>query len=519
MKGRRPGLVYGFASVMLSFLVLCSTLWYGFGGDQAWFSYCAWVWRKFGQVPYVDVFEQNFPGIFIIHYFVQAVLGEGVSAFRFFDLAWQTATAFLLYLAAGRIFANRLSGLLAAVLYSLYYVNLGLWHTGERDGFLLLLYVSSFLLLFRREPAEAGIFDVVPSGLLLGVGFIIKPIAVFEWLVLAALIWKSSQAKFSSLLGYGFGLVLPFAACILYYWHLGGLDEFFTCLFSFNFKVYLDYGLSGFRGLLKGMLMIDYLRANLLLWLGGVLVVPFLSKLSAAGRKLGFWGLLLLAGAYSGYLFQGKYGYHFYYHEAPVWGMLCIFAGGGWSLAIRFLAARWDSRRIIPSTLFSLALMICGLLLFRPEVKDYFSRALRSSPNTGRHQSPYYHNIWEIAGYVRSRTRPKDGVQVWGGETGINYFSRRRAHSRFPNTLHLVPFRPGQELLSPLQRRLGEEFLADLKKNPPVYFIISTLPYFNQSSCKNALVQDYAEVWDFVRSRYFLEKDWAGSVEIWRLRD
>jgi hypothetical protein len=503
---------------MLSFLILLSLLWYGFGGDQSWFSYCAWVWRTFGQPPYIAEFEQNFPGVFIIHYFVQATLGESMTAFRVFDLAWQTATALSIYLVATRIFKNPLAGLLSALLYSVYYVNLGLWHTGERDGFLLLLYLSSFLLLTRKGKERPGIFAASLCGLLLGFGFLVKPVAAMVGAVFAGLILKSCRSKLFSLLTFLASAALPFVACLIYYWRLGGLHDFLNGILFFNYNIYLDYGLSGFAGLLNGLVMRDYLLSNLVILSGAILLLLLRKNIPDSSGGYVIWLLLILAGSYAGYLFQAKYAYHFYYHQAPVWGALCVFAGAGWALGIDLINAKWKSYRAARTAIFAAAVIGCSVGLMRPEIRSYLAKALRHSPDDGRYQAPYYLYNRQVADYVQKRTGPEDRVQVWGGELGINYFSRRRAPSRFANTLHLVPFRPGRESLSPMQKQYGAELLASLEKTPPAYFIVSVLPYIKIDNCKTVLVQDYPELWQFVMNNYLLEKNVAGYVEIYRLK-
>jgi len=508
MDERGPGYIYGFASVLFSFLILLCLLWYGFGGDQAWFSYCAWVWRKFGQPPYIAVFEQNFPGIFIIHYFIQSFLGESITALRVFDLAWQTATAFLIYLVSVRIFKNPFAGMLSAVLYSIYYVNLGLWHTGERDGFLLLLYLASFHLLIRKPGERPGPAAAMLCGLLLGFGFLVKPVAAIPGLIFAGFIFKSGKSRLISVPAFIACSGLPFLACLIYFWHLGGLKDFINGIFFFNYNIYLDYGLSGFAGLLGGMIMKDCLLGNLLVLIGAFLLLLLHKKTPPEtgihARRL----LLILAGSYAGYLFQAKYAYHFYYHQAPVWGTLCLFSGAGWALTINLANEKWGAFRKTKTVIFAAALTAGSVLLMRPEIRSFLAQALRLSPDHGRYQAPYYRYNRQVADYVQKHTAPEDRVQVWGSELGINYFSRRRAPSRFPNTLHLVPFRPGRESLSPMQKQFGEELLGSLQKAPPEYFIVSVLPYFDVMNTKTVLVQDYPELWQFVKKNIPLKRMW-----------
>ena len=49
-----------------------------------------------GAVPYRDVFDMNFPGVYLVHLLVVRVLGVGDLAWRLFDLGWLAATVMLL---------------------------------------------------------------------------------------------------------------------------------------------------------------------------------------------------------------------------------------------------------------------------------------------------------------------------------------------------------------------------------------------------------------------------------------
>jgi len=155
LKANRQKWIYFALSISISALVLLPTLWYAFGPDHGMGAYAAWIWRRFGQLPYVNYFEGDFPGIFLIYYFIQTVLGESVTGFRAFDLIWQTATIAFLYLITERAFRKPMAGLIASLLYAIFYLGLGFWNTGERDGFLLLPCAAAFWLYFRRARRAA----------------------------------------------------------------------------------------------------------------------------------------------------------------------------------------------------------------------------------------------------------------------------------------------------------------------------------------------------------------------------
>src|SRR2546423_2443578 len=54
--------------------------------------YIAWRIGE-GAVPYRDLFDMNFPGVYLIHLAVLRTLGAGDGGWRAFDLAWLALTS------------------------------------------------------------------------------------------------------------------------------------------------------------------------------------------------------------------------------------------------------------------------------------------------------------------------------------------------------------------------------------------------------------------------------------------
>src|SRR5690349_19531324 len=90
------------------------------------------AWRiGAGAVPYRDLFDMNFPGVYLIHMAVLHGLGAGDAAWRVFDLSWLALTAALVAaLAAPWGTVGAVGG---ALFFVVYHVASGAWQTGQRD--------------------------------------------------------------------------------------------------------------------------------------------------------------------------------------------------------------------------------------------------------------------------------------------------------------------------------------------------------------------------------------------------
>jgi hypothetical protein len=142
--------------------------------DAPLMHYVAWL-MTMGAVPYRDVFDMNFPGVYLVHLLVVRVLGVGDLAWRLFDLGWLVVTAALL-----ACFARpwgRGAAIGASVLFALHHLAGGAWQAGQRDFLLCPLLVAGALGVARwLESRRRG--SLAWGGLALGASVTIKPHAL-----------------------------------------------------------------------------------------------------------------------------------------------------------------------------------------------------------------------------------------------------------------------------------------------------------------------------------------------------
>jgi hypothetical protein len=109
-----------FAFAMLAVLaILALTLTYPFNNDNALYAYMADLLLK-GGLPYLGSWDQNFPGILLVHAPQILILGRSQLAFHIWDVLLQLVSAIYVYRIAERLGGKR-SATLAAILSALYY--------------------------------------------------------------------------------------------------------------------------------------------------------------------------------------------------------------------------------------------------------------------------------------------------------------------------------------------------------------------------------------------------------------
>lgn len=152
--------------------------------DAPLMHYVAWRIAE-GAVPYRDLFDMNFPGVYVLHLAVVGVLGTGDGAWRAFDLGWLALTAALI----ARFVApwGRAAAVGAGLMFALYHLSGGAWQAGQRD-FLLCAFLLAGALGVTRWLESGARAALLGGGLALGAATTLKPHALALAVALGALV-------------------------------------------------------------------------------------------------------------------------------------------------------------------------------------------------------------------------------------------------------------------------------------------------------------------------------------------
>lgn len=181
-----------------------------------------------GDRMYVDIWEQNWPGIIAIHWLSTKLVGTSPMALRMFDAGWQALTIAALVALGGRDHGRWRSGWLAGTLYALSYYSMGYVHTAQREGFAVLpLLLAVHLLLPRHRASRTWCLPGAAAGALCFAAFVIKPTLGLcfgmLWLLSVHDGWRRREQGFTAwakTAGLSLGFVLAGAAGIAAMMHL-----------------------------------------------------------------------------------------------------------------------------------------------------------------------------------------------------------------------------------------------------------------------------------------------------------
>jgi hypothetical protein len=203
------------------------------------------AWRILaGAVPYRDLFDMNFPGVYAGHLLLLLTLGPADLAFRAFDLGALLAAGAGLFVALRA--SGRWGGLAAAALFALYHLSGGPWLAGQRELLLsaCLAWGAAGVIASMDARGAAQTRWLGVAALALGTAVCIKPHA--SLLVIPLVGWASrahrGPARGRALAAVVAGVTLPALVALAWLGWAGGLGAFVDITVRYLIPLYSQLG-------------------------------------------------------------------------------------------------------------------------------------------------------------------------------------------------------------------------------------------------------------------------------------
>ncbi|MBI3298719.1 MAG: hypothetical protein HYZ75_11180 [Elusimicrobia bacterium] len=398
-----------------------------------------------GAAPYRDLFDMNFPGVYLVHVLALVLVGPGDAGFRAFDLLVLAGT--IAGLAVALAPSGRWAALSAGALFWLYHVAGGAWRAGQRDFILCLplAWMTAAVLADLRAP-RAG--RLALAGASLGVAAWIKPHAVLLLPVLAVLPWqRPSVARVRALAALALGLGIPAAAVVAWLAAAGSLTAFANLVGGYLVPLYSRLGRASLVDAVRGHDLGPVVLGGLGLWA--------LSGLVALGRG----GLrdgrvaVLAAGTASGVLHFVLQGKGWEYHLYPV--ALFAIALGAVGLAV----ALEGHRRVLAGVLLA-ALVVSAAALAVKGIRNL-------EPAWVAAKAARAHAVAAVLAPVVARGGTVQVFDTTDGGIHALYLVGARQPTRFLYDFHFY-----HDVGHPYVRRLRAELLAGLRARPPAAVVL-----------------------------------------------
>jgi hypothetical protein len=501
-------------SLGCSALILACTLTYPFNNDNALFAYMSALLLE-GRLPYIGSWDQNFPGILLIHTPQILLFGRSQLAFHVWDILIQLIGAYYLFRLGLRL-GGRQAAFLAPVICAFYYVQQGLWMAGERDTYVSILLLAA---IYHASDHYKLSRRAILAGVLLGVAMLFRP--TFGLLVPCFLIYLLlERRKPAELTRFATGATIPVLILAVIYLLAGGLDEFYAATISFNTAVYIGQG-SIFS-------FWEPVRFYLL-------VVPFaiygLWSLYKTDRNITLLIALCFAAAIVSIILLYR---HSVYHYHPAMTLFLLLGAIGFGGVIARILESARSRTAKLALQLASVTVVLGFFtvqtlrgntiktvlgdLFTGKIKslDHAYSYYEGSPDFGVHVQK------AVGEYLRTHTTCGDAVQMFGPYSYPQYYSHTSTASRF-QTLHALTMRREGDRLTPHQTAWRREYLADLARVQPMYFIVCDAPdafrqFYAGRLGHEILKDDMTEVGEWLAKNY-LRDTVIGAFTIYALNE
>ena len=471
--------------------IFSCTLTYPFNNDNALYAYMGDLALK-GHLPYLGSWDQNFPGIIFIHAVQILVSGHSQLAFHIFDILLQLVGSYFLICIGERLY-NHCAGMLAAILAALYYVQQGLWMAGERDTYVSIMLLAAFYFaLDRRKPFLVGF--------LCACAFLFRPTyapygAIF-------LIWYLiPQNERRKVLPFIIGSAIPIVLTVIVYWLLGGLKDFWDATILFNLKVYGGSGAS--------FSFWEPVRFYAISLIAGTVAIFYLWKKERTALYL--WTGLFASSVLSLLMLYR----HSVYHYHPAMTLFILLSAIGWMRIVDILHLKWGGMRVDLAPLVVLFFVIQtlrGNTIYHVLTDIAHGRIHSLEESYDRYEpSPEFGTRvqTEVGDYLIAHTHRNDTVQMFGPYSYPEYRAELLTASRF-QTLHAITMRSNGDSLQPFQQAWRAEYMRDMRRAKPVYFIVCDAPeafrqYYGGRLGHEILRNDFVELGHWLDSNYSAE--------------
>lgn len=411
-----------------------------------------------GDVPYRDAWDHKPPLVATWYAASFLVFGETIEAPRIAASISAALTALVVFFLVRRMYNERVAlvaALLLGVCYGIPYLQIN----ANSEVFLLLPLVGA-LYAFYRSREGGGRNWLITAGVLSGLAFMTKQVAMWNFFALAAFLlyegyrsgaWRQTRNDLAIFIGAALSALVPFFA---YFAVRGAVDDFVYAIFTYNELFARQVPLPK-RLLRMVMIKEGYLAAaTAFLWLGAAISAVRLIRARPGPREILL--LLWVAGSYLGVKTSGRDYPHYYVQLLPGLAILC-------ALLVAHLPRPTIGRPLSAPLVAILLIAFVGTVGWNVRVYalgDLSEIHEEKFPDTQVTEADF--EAQSIADYIRVTTDPRDTIFNLGRETQLYFLADRAPATQFIYDRSFW-----------LEEDTFEEAMRDLRSNRPALIIDS----------------------------------------------
>src|SRR5579872_1198520 len=423
-------LITSFAFFLMRLPSFFEPYWYG---DEGVYEILGYGIRH-GRLLYEGVWDNKPPLLYLIY----ALFDGNQPYVKFASFIAGLAAVWIFYFLAKRLFERRSSIFVATGIFTLL---LGLpfleGNIANAENFMILPAVASSLLVVKAiQEKKSTILYLALAGFLLGVSFLIKVVAVFDFasfflifgFVFFAFNWKAIQKLFAELLTFSVAFFIPLFITIGFFAYKGILKTFIQSAFLSNVG-YVNYANQLFIPFTKIAVPQGFLLIKLVILLLVVGIVFWKRKsLSLLQIIIFVWLPFSIFNAF----FSGR-----------PWTHYMLVLVGSLALLIGVLLQR---RLRILNALF--LIIVVGLLAtnfwFYGKIIGYYENFAQyelGQKTTNEYQSFFDSGVprdYAIADFLKKSIKPNQKVFLWTNSAQLYYLIQRLPLGRYTVAYHIT---------------------------------------------------------------------------------
>lgn len=424
-----------FTSVLFFFLRLPSLFepyWYG---DEGIYQALGILVRS-GHPLYAGAWDNKPPLLYLIY----ALFNSDQFLTRLASLIFGLLSIWVFYLLAKELFEKKKIPELVTILYTfLFGIRLIEGNIANAENFMLFPIILAGLIIYKLQKNKYNNKYLLyfSSGLLLGIAFLLKIVAVFDFLAFCGFVFivnvNSVKNFFKTIINYllpiGLGFGLPIALTTIYYLATGHFKDFYTAILGSNVG-YVGYGNKfiipqGFLILKSGALGLFvlglYIKSKsisknvlfVLVWLAFALFNALFSQ-----RPYTHYLLVLLPS------FCLLFGIIFYNKVRTILGLIIL------GIVVVIVINNFNLSARMPNYLTNYYANFISFSLGNKNISDYQKFFDGNTPRD-----------YEIATIIKANTTSEDSVFIWGNNAQVYKLANKVPISRYVVAYHITGFK------------------------------------------------------------------------------
>lgn len=453
-----------------------------------------------GTPPYIEVWDNKPPGIFILFYWAISLLGDSVVSIRILACLSVAITSYFLYKLGG-IFSenNKKIGLLSGILYLVFSLNND-GVAANTEIFFAPFVVITFYLLFKTN--KYTYFTFLFLGLLLGIAMQLKYVVFMDFVAYLLIathysyfkIKNTNKFKIIILLNIfsSIGFILSFLAVALYFISVGYFEEYIYATVIANSK-YIDatgFSLSNFLSAIIYQIYINFLL-YLCLFLSPI-YIKYPKNIILKDKIILCYFIVWVSLTFIATLLSKRFIDHYYLQLLPP---LCLLSS--------YIIIKTLSNKLLTNKLRIILLSAITILLLQPvyphlqkSTNVVINRYIKQQQNWGDKESI-------VANYIKAKIAPTDYIYVVNYQPIIYYLVEAKLPTKYVFPSHLVSYYSTITGINPLQE------LNSIMNKKPIYVVLDEQ--------KEISDQYKIKLYSYLDKDYFLENS-IENVMLYKLK-